>query len=130
MSYEVNCKLMEVQSEQSGDGKNGRWVKQTFIGETMDQYPKKIAFTAFNEQLISQLKTMAVGSTIKVNFRVESREYNGRWYTDVRAFGITSMSSGASAPMQASTSGQSFGEEVISNTMEGLSQTGSDDLPF
>ncbi len=130
MSYEVNCKLMEVQSEQSGEGKNGRWVKQTFIGETMDQYPKKIAFTAFNEQLISQLKPIVVGSTIKVNFRVESREYNGKWYSDIRAFGITSMSAGAPAPMQSATSGQSFEEEATANTMEGLAQTGSDDLPF
>ncbi len=130
MSYEVNCKLMEVQSEQSGEGKNGRWVKQTFIGETMDQYPKKIAFTAFNEQLISLLKPIVVGSTIKVNFRVESREYNGKWYSDIRAFGITSMSAGASAPMQSATSGQSFEEEATANTMEGLAQTGSDDLPF
>ncbi|MFM7016699.1 MAG: DUF3127 domain-containing protein [Bacteroidota bacterium] len=128
MSYEVNCKLMEVQSEQSGEGKNGRWVKQTFIGETMDQYPKKIAFTAFGEQVINQLKSIAVGSTVKVNFRVESREYNGRWYTDVRAFGISSMSAPASAPMQ--SQGQSFSEDVLTSTMDGLTQTGSDDLPF
>ena len=99
MSYEVNCKLMEVQSEQSGEGKNGRWVKQTFIGETSEQYPKKLAFTAFGEQIINQLKGMQVGSTIKVNFRVESREYNGRWYTDIRAYGLSSLSAPSSAPM-------------------------------
>ena len=128
MSYEVNCKLMEVQSEQSGEGKNGRWVKQMFIAETMDQYPKKIAFIVFSEQLIAQLKTMVVGSTIKVNFRVESREYNGKWYSDVRAFGLTSMSAPVSQPMV--SQGESFGEEVLSNTMEGLTQKGSDDLPF
>jgi hypothetical protein len=128
MSYEVNCKLMEVQSEQSGEGKNGRWVKQTFIAETMDQYPKKIAFTAFSEQIISQLKATSIGSTVKVNFRVESREYNGKWYSDIRAFGLTSMSAPASQPM--SSQGDSFGEQVLNNTMEGLTQTGSDDLPF
>jgi hypothetical protein len=128
MSYEVNCKLMEVQSEQSGEGKNGRWVKQTFIGETMDQYPKKIAFTAFSEQIISQLKATSIGSTVKVNFRVESREYNGKWYSDIRAFGLTSMSAPTSQPM--SSQGDSFGEQVLNNTMEGLTQTGSDDLPF
>jgi len=128
MSYEVNCKLMEVQSEQSGEGKNGRWVKQTFIAETMDQYPKKIAFTAFSEQIISQLKATSIGSTVKVNFRVESREYNGKWYSDIRAFGLTSMSAPASQPM--SSQGDSFGEQVLNNTMEGLTQTGSDDLTF
>lgn len=128
MSYEVNCKLMEVQSEQSGEGKNGRWVKQTFIAETMDQYPKKIAFTAFNEQIISQLKAISIGSTVKVNFRVESREYNGKWYSDIRAFGLNAMSAPASQPM--TSQGESFGEQVLNNTMEGLTQTGSDDLPF
>lgn len=128
MSYEVNCKLMEVQSEQSGEGKNGRWVKQNFICETMEQYPKKIAFLAFGDQMIASLKTVSVGTTVKVNFRVESREYNGRWYTDVRAFGLTPLSAPASQPM--ASQGESFGETVLNNTMEGMTQTGSDDLPF
>jgi hypothetical protein len=94
----------------------------------MDQYPKKIAFTAFNEQLITQLKGMSMGSTVKVNFRVESREYNGKWYTDVRAFGLTSMSASASQPM--SSQGDSYGEQVLNNTMEGLTQSDAGDLPF
>lgn len=128
MSYEVNCKLMEVQPETSGDGKNGRWVKQTFIGETNEQYPKKLAFIAFGDQMVSSLKSVAVGSTVKVNFRVESREYNGRWYTDIRAYGITSLSAPASDPMASAP--QSFGEDVLSNTMEGMTETGSNDLPF
>jgi hypothetical protein len=36
MSYEVNCKLMEVQSEQSGEGKNGRWVNEMLPNVSFD----------------------------------------------------------------------------------------------
>ena len=71
---------------------------------------------------------MSTGSTIKVNFRVESREYNGRWYTDVRAFGLTSMSAPASQPM--SSQGESYGEPVLNNTMDGITQSDPGDLPF
>jgi hypothetical protein len=59
MSFEINCKFVQGLEVQTGEGQRGPWVKQTFIAETIETYPKKIAFTAFNEP-VEQLKNIAL----------------------------------------------------------------------
>lgn len=83
MALEISGKLLQLLSEQSGTGKNGTWVKQDFIIETAEQYPKKVCFSAWGDK-VALLKKFAIGSTLKVSFNAESREYNGKWYTDLR----------------------------------------------
>lgn len=88
MALEITGKLIQVQPEQTGTGKNGAWVKQEFIVETItEQYPKKICFNAWGEKT-QLLKSLKPGTQINVSFNLESRDYNGKWYTDVRAWKI------------------------------------------
>lgn len=63
------------------------WKKQVFVIETMDEHPKKIAFEAWNDD-VRTLETLEVGHLLKVSFNVESREYDGRWYTTARSWKI------------------------------------------
>lgn len=88
---ELTGKLLQVLQLQTGQGKNGPWQKQEFVVETADQFPKKVCFSLWGEK-INDLKNFNPGSTIKVNFSLESREYNNRWYTDARAYRIESAS--------------------------------------
>lgn len=75
---------------QEGVSKSGNaWKKQEFICETQGQYPKQIAFTAFNTTA-DNARTMMVNEDYDVEFDIESREFNGKWYTDIRAISITS----------------------------------------
>ena len=87
MALEFEGNLVKVLSEVTGQGKNGAWVKQDFVLETEDQYPKKACFTAWGDKA-ADLKTFSLGEKLRVTFSVESREYNDRWYTDLRAFRI------------------------------------------
>jgi len=87
MSLEVSGKVFKLLQEQSGEGKNGRWVKQEFVIETEDQFPKKVCFSTWGDK-VSELKKLAEGDAVEVSFNAESREYNGRWYTDLRAWKI------------------------------------------
>jgi hypothetical protein len=87
-----------------GAGKNGPWKKREFIIETQEKYPKKICFSAWNEQA-ADLSGFAPGSMLEVHFDLSSREYNGRWYTDIKAWKIMPAGQGASGP----PSGQSYG---------------------
>lgn len=64
------------------------WKKQDFIIETMDQYPKKVAFEAWNDDC-RQLDDLAQGNVIKVAFNIESREHDSRWYTQLKSWKIT-----------------------------------------
>jgi len=96
MSLEITGTLKKIMPEVTGEGKFGKWIKQEFVIETKDQYPKNICFSAWGDKT-DALKNLNEGETITVSFNPESREYNGRWYTDLRAWKI---SKAGSAPMQ------------------------------
>jgi hypothetical protein len=98
MSLEVSGKLLKVLPQQRGQGKNGEWVKQDFIVETTEQYPKKVCFSAWGDK-VNDLNRVKVGDELTVSFNVESREYNERWYTDLRSWKIVAASQGAGADM-------------------------------
>jgi hypothetical protein len=93
MALEVSGRLIQILPEQTGQGQNGPWLKQNFVIETQEQYPKKVCFVCWNDkaEILKQLKS---GDEVKVAFTVESREFNGKWYTDVKAFRIESAASG------------------------------------
>jgi hypothetical protein len=83
---EISGKIVQVLPEQSGNGKNGTWRKQDFILETTGQYPKKVCMTVWGDK-IDQFG-MKEGDDVTAGIEVESREYNGRWYTDVKAWRV------------------------------------------
>jgi hypothetical protein len=87
MAHELTGKVLQVLPEQTGTGRNGQWSRQDFIVETQEQYPKKVCFSAWGDK-VSQLKTFKTDDTVKVSFNIESREFNGRWYTDLRVWKI------------------------------------------
>ena len=88
-------------SQQSGN----QWQKATFIIDQPSNNPnypnpKKVCVTTMNANVIVSLQQFPIGTPLKVAVSVESREYNGRWYTDVRAWRIESAAPVASAPSQ------------------------------
>jgi hypothetical protein len=83
MALELSGRVLQVLSEQTGTGKNGQWSKQDFVIETEEQYPRKVCFSAWGEK-ISMIKSLKKDTVVKVSFNVESREFNGKWYTDLR----------------------------------------------
>ena len=100
MALELQGKFIQLLEKQTGAGKNGsQWEKQDFIVETMEQYPKKVCIAAWGDK-VQEIGGFRPGDVLKVNFNVESREYNGRWYTDLRAWRIARES--ATQPSQQS----------------------------
>ena len=83
---EISGKIIAVLPTATGQGKNGTWRSQDYVLETADQYPKKVCFNLFNDK-IDQFP-MAIDDQVNVSFDVESREYNGRWYTTIRAWKV------------------------------------------
>src|SRR6185295_10130134 len=83
---QLTAKLVQLLPLQTGTGKNGQWKKQDIIVETEGQYPKKICVSIWGDKINESL--LKVGSQLNISFDVESREYNGRWYTDVKAWKI------------------------------------------
>ena len=78
---------MKLTPWQSGQSGNGEWRKQEFILETEAQYPKKICFLVWGDK-IDEFKIQQ-GENLSVSIDIESCEYNGRWYTDVKAWKVS-----------------------------------------
>ena len=80
------AKLIQLLPIQTGTGKNGEWKKQDIIVETDGQYPKKVCISIWGNKInVGQLQ---IGSLLKIDFDIESREYNSKWYTDIKAWKI------------------------------------------
>lgn len=83
---ELTGKIIQLLPEESGQSARGPWRKQQYILETEGQYPKKVCFMAWGDK-IDEFKIQE-GDELIVSINIESREYNGRWYTDVKAWKI------------------------------------------
>ena len=101
MSLEIIGKLIKVMNPVTGDGKNGSWTKQEFILETFDQYPKKVCCSVWGDK-VDALRRFQVGDDVRASINLESREYNERWYTEIRAWKLDPASA---APQAAAPSG-------------------------
>ncbi len=70
---------------QAGTSKAGKeWKKASIVIETEGQYPKKIAMD--NLKNADAFGALAVGTVGTFHIEIESREFNGRWYTSVNCY--------------------------------------------
>jgi hypothetical protein len=95
---EINGRIIELLPEKSGESANGLWRKQEYILETDGQYPKRICFMAWGNK-IDQFG-IKQGENLVISVDLESREYNGRWYTDVKAWKISREDASSHADVQ------------------------------
>ena len=84
---EIQVKIIKVLETQSFTSqKNGNvYVKNVFVGATQGQYPKNIAFAVMGDDKFAQMG-IVVGGTYNVSFDVESREWNGKFFTEAQAW--------------------------------------------
>ncbi len=125
MALELSGKVIQILSEQTGTGKNGQWSKQDFIIETEEQYPRKVCFSAWGEK-VSMIKSLKTGTLVKVSFNVESREFNGKWYTDLRMWKIETPEPAGNAMAAGGYSDAGLEPLTPGDAEEG----GENDLPF
>ncbi|MBO5811758.1 MAG: DUF3127 domain-containing protein [Bacteroidaceae bacterium] len=88
---EITGKIIAALEPRSGVSKTSGspWMTQEFVLETInEQYPKKMVFNIFGEDKIQQA-AISVGDVVVVSFDINAREYNGRWYNDVRAWRVS-----------------------------------------
>ena len=132
MSLELTGKIIQIMPETSGVSKAGKeWKKQEFIIETFETYPKKVALSMMGDKT-NDLKRFSVGSIITASLNIESREYQGKWYTDVRAWkigdGVESSQAPNNPPMQQNQMSRNS-DPVTADPMSSEPE-GTDDLPF
>lgn len=94
-----------VLPEQTGNGKNGVWVKREYIIEVGGQYPKKVCVTVWGDKL----EKLVVGTKAEFHVELESREYNNKWYSEIKCwkFDIMTKSDSKKHPAQQAFVGES-----------------------
>jgi hypothetical protein len=115
---EISGKVIAVLPQTSGEGRNGTWRSQDFVIETGDQYPKKICLNLFNDK-IDQFP-VAIDDAVNVSFDIESREYNGRWFTNLRAWKVEKSAVPTTTPPQTPNEPPVFGTETTKDDGTGL----------
>ena len=85
---EITGRLIQILPEVEGESQRGHWIRGGFVIETDGDYPRKVAFTAFGEERVAMVKNIPMGQLVQVTFTPESREFNEKWYTDLRCSNI------------------------------------------
>jgi len=119
---EITGKIIELLTEKSGQSANGQWRKQEYVLQTEAEYPKKVCFMVWGDK-IDQLN-IKQGENLTVSIDLESREYNGRWYTDVKAWKVSR--DGA----EANHSGSFGSQDNYEPSRADIDALGDDVIPF
>ena len=87
---EIEGRIKTKLTPRSGSSARGGWTSQDFVVEYQDgSYPADACITAFGDEKVRDLERFQVGDAVKVSFNVRAREFNGRWYNDLRMWRIT-----------------------------------------
>ncbi len=124
---ELEAKIIQVLPGVTGQGKNGEWQKQDVVFQTLDsQYPKTIAISFWGDKINAD--KFKVGNVLNVSIEIESREHNGKWYTNVKGWKYNVVSESAvDAESPFSTEGAITKQETTITTTD---TAPVDDLPF
>lgn len=114
---QLTAKLSQLLPIQAGTSKNGDWKKQDIIVETDGQYPKKVCISIWGDKINEG--QLQIGNLLQIDFDIESREYNNKWYTDIKAWKIE----------LAGTSTQKTPDNEV-NTVDSILNSEDEGLPF
>lgn len=128
MSLELSGTLQEILPKQTGESKRGPWEKQDFVIETQDKFPKKVCCTLWGDKT-NMLQNLSTGTPLTVSINIESREYRGKWYTDVKAWKLE-VGDGSGSPASNGSSASSGMVGDIPPPDDSDLPADDEDLPF
>ena len=131
---DIGGKIIQVLPAQEGVSKTGNpWKVQSYVLETQEQYPRKVCFEIFGEDRINNNRCN-IDDVVTVSFDIESREFNGRWYTSIRAWRVQQGDNSAAAPVAqqpvAQQSAAAAAPAANTQVFEASADDESSDLPF
>ena len=135
---EITGKVVRLGTLTEGQSARGPWRKQELIIETEEQYPRTVCLSCWTNQ-IDEIQKFAPGQTIKAQIDISSREFNGKWYTDVRVWRFDPVGATAAPAAPAQPVQQSYQQPTMHQTPPVAQPTTEyyppaedsvDDLPF
>lgn len=81
---QISGKFLKMMPKTEGEKDGREWVRTQFAILTMDTNPKWVAFDVFGHDKVAVVETLQVGNTVVVEYAPESREYNEKFYTNLK----------------------------------------------
>ena len=128
---EITGKVVRLGGLTEGTSARGPWRKQDLIIETDEQYPKTVCLTCWTNQ-IEEIQSMTPGQLIKAQIDISSREFNGKWYTDVRVWRFDPVTAAPATATQQPAAQAAHPTPPAGGPEEffGPDSNNGDDLPF
>lgn len=95
-----NLTITKINEVESGTSKAGKeWKKLVFVGTTDEQYNNLYAFQLFGAEKVDNFnKFNKEGNLVNVEFNVDCREWEGKYFTSLSAWRVEKAT--ATAPEQ------------------------------
>lgn len=124
---ELSGKIIAVLPEKGGVSKAGNeWKTQEYVLETHEQYPRKMCFNVFGADKIAQFN-IQIGEELTVFFDIDCREWQGRWFNDIRAWKVERVAMPAGGEMAPGSTPFPLSAEA---PVDFAATDEKDDLPF
>ena len=117
---EIKGVIKQILPMASGEGARGPWKKQSFVLEVPGNFPKSVCIDVWGDN-IDNFK-LTENEEVVAHIDIESREYNGKWYTNVKAWKLD-------RPVAAQESAPSSDQDMPTNDPY-AEMPDEDDLPF
>lgn len=85
---QVTGKVIAHLEKVEGENEKGMWVRGGILIQTMDDRPRMLVIKAFGAERVEQLESLNQGEVVVMEYRPESREYSGQWYTDLYCINV------------------------------------------
>ncbi|MCM1033150.1 MAG: DUF3127 domain-containing protein [Odoribacter sp.] len=126
---EVEGKIIADLGLRTGTSRAGNpWKTHEYVLETKDSFPRKIAFDFFGDK--ADQFPISVGDEIRLSFDIESREYQGRWFTSIRGWKSEKLGEAVAASGPAPIAPAPSARPVASPIPPVVEPDNSEDLPF
>ena len=143
---ELQGKVIAALPERSGVSQRGEWKSQEFVIETHDTpYSRKLCFTVFGADRLQRFN-IQIGQEVLVAFDIDAHEWNGRWFSDIRAYDVRAvdpsqiaqpmaqpaqpMAAPTAAPIQSAAPQVAPVQEAAQQPAPASAQSPTEDLPF
>ena len=123
----IEGQITAILPETRGVGQRGEWVSQDFVLKTDDNYPKNICFTILGADKIKEAN-IRIGDVVSIGVNIESREFNGRWYTSIKAWSVKKKFEAQAAKQAPPAPTPQPSQPTQTQTSSSVDNT--DDLPF
>lgn len=123
---ELEAVVHQILEPVRGTSAKGEWVRQEVIFDQPGEFSRKVCITFWGDKA-QEVASFRVGEPLTLSINLESREFNGKWYTTAQAWKVARK---AAADGSAPAAGSAPAQTVAAPAPAPFKEDDADDLPF